>query len=178
MIKIVILGEADDTRIASILSQKIQSKYDMIQIYENVFEQTGDVCDYLVIDSKHIHNIQAKSSIVIFKDNFNANQKICIHKDAIVVVNADNKRIIDLISEYDIQVATCGLSAKNTFTLSSNQEDSVVVALQYSICTLNGKIIDPIEIPVKNTHKLDHFTILASVATLILTDNLELCLNS
>lgn len=177
MIKIVILGEVDDTRIASILSHKIGSKYNMMQIYEDTFEQTGDISDYLVIDSKHIHQVQAQRSIVIFKDNFKLSHKICIHKDAVVVVNADNRRIIDMISEYDIQVATCGLSAKNTFTLSSNQEDSVVVALQHSIRTLNGKMIDPMEIPVKNTNKLDNFTILATVATLILTDNLELCLN-
>lgn len=70
-----------------------------------------------------------------------------------------------------IQVVTCGLSPKDTFTFSSRGEDSAVVSLMRAVETTAG-IVEPMEIPISFVPGAEDYPLLSTTAALVLTGQL------
>ncbi len=85
------------------------------------------------------------------------------------VVSSENKGNLFKTKDKNCKIITCGLSTKDTVTLSSISENGGVFCLQRSLFTLGGKKIPPLEIPFEiDGLMLDTVTasILLSVALL------------
>ncbi len=79
-----------------------------------------------------------------------------------------NIKALDLFHKNHIPVITCGMNAKNTVTLSSLDNNIPFITLQRRITNLKGKIIEPAEFNIKLSKNYSPFSVMASVAILLL----------
>ena len=63
--------------------------------------------------------------------------------------------------KHHLRTLTCGLSSKDTLTLSSVTAESAVICLQREIGTLGGEVLEPYEIPVKLRRAVDRMELLS-----------------
>ena len=81
-----------------------------------------------------------------------------------------NKEALKNFSYNKIPVITCGMSAKNTITLSSINSDTLLATLQRNITVINGNEIYPEEFKIKTKKNYLPFSVMASIAILLLND--------
>lgn len=97
------------------------------------------------------------SLVLLFQDSFGAPCGFPIltpPENTVAVANAQNVEVLQGLEGTSIRTITCGLSTCDTFTLASSTEDSVVAALQRSIVSFRGEIVEPMEFPVYNRRLL------------------------
>ena len=82
--------------------------------------------------------------------------------------------LVSFAASHRLCSVTYGLSDKDTVTFSSREEGKVVVALQRSVYTIYGKVVDPMEIPCEIRGEYRDFTVLAYVTLLLLLDEIRL----
>ena len=71
-----------------------------------------------------------------------------------IVVNSDDKEILELIKGTENKIITCGMSTRSTVTFSSINEKYGVVCIQRSIKILNSSEIYPFELPFELCGKI------------------------
>ena len=89
-------------------------------------------------------------------------------KQAMVIVNAEDRSILYQLAQIGAQAITCGLSCKDTFTFSSKSEENAVVSLMRAIPNTAGRILEPMDIPVVFPQGIPDYPLLACTAALIL----------
>ncbi len=85
----------------------------------------------------------------------------------IAILEEDNLEAAALLSEMGIESIPCGMSDKNTLTISSSDLDQIQVCLQRSVTSLDGQSIDLAEYPFEAGEE-SGFPFLAAAATYIL----------
>lgn len=90
----------------------------------------------------------------------------------VVIASSDDDGQLKALAQAQLPVITCGLSSKDTFTFSSKEEESAVVSLMRSVKSIYGHTIEPMEVPIGFPSKTDDFTLLAYMASLILTETI------
>lgn len=86
-----------------------------------------------------------------------------------IVYSGDNGAL-NLLQKNNITTITCGMSNKDTLILSSIGERTASVCVQRKIITLNGKIIEVGEYPVRLKNKITDYALLAAFGILLLCD--------
>ena len=150
-----------DRRIAELLNHKGAS----IIMDNKISDQSGK---FIVINHHKTFKITAEKGIVIATDAINNFKKQNFPKGIIGICNQDNFNALKLFKNNNIPVITCGRGAKNTFTVSSIAEESVLLSLQRSIPDINGRYIEPCEIRVNIFKNEDLFSILAATVTMLI----------
>ena len=112
--------------------------------------------------------------IVIFTPNSSIKYDGLISDDTVCIVNSNDKNSIEYICNNRLSAVTCGLSDKDTFTISGASEDQVSVCLQRTITTLSGNVIDPREFVINLSRQVPLYNIMAVIAIITLTDNVNL----
>ena len=82
------------------------------------------------------------------------------------IVGSDNKRGLECLMRSGVRTVTCGLSRRDTVTLSSSVAD-ITVCLQRRLPTVNGGILEPGEYVVQNDTD-DYMLLLLVSATRLL----------
>jgi len=80
--------------------------------------------------------------------------------DKVFLVNTDDINQIGYSGKEQAYIITYGLGNKATITVSSIEEDYIVLCLQRSIVTLDMTLIEPQEFSVRLTKKYDIETIM------------------
>lgn len=63
----------------------------------------------------------------------------------------------------------CGLSLRDTLTLSSLTENSAVVSLQRPVARLDGTLLEPVELPLALTRRWEPYPLLCCAGVLLLS---------
>lgn len=87
---------------------------------------------------------------------------------AVAVVHSQDESSLRFCAQHHLRTLTCGLSSKDTLTLSSVTAESAVICLQREIGTLHGEVLEPYEIPVKLRRRIDRMELLSLAAVLLL----------
>ena len=87
---------------------------------------------------------------------------------AVAVVHSQDESSLRFCAKHHLRTLTCGLSSKDTLTLSSVTAESAVICLQREIGTLGGEVLEPYEIPVKLRRAVDRMELLSLAAVLLL----------
>lgn len=66
-----------------------------------------------------------------------------------------------------IQIITCGISPKNTISVTSRTDEKITLSLNRAIRTKNGSV-EPLEQPVDKPEKADEYDIMAAFAAKLL----------
>lgn len=95
-------------------------------------------------------------------------ENFAVGQRAVAVVNSQNAQGLSFAAQHHLKTLTCGLSNKDTLTLSSLREDSAVICLQREIKTLGGGHMEPAEIPVRLRSPIERGDLLSLAAVLLL----------
>ena len=130
----------------------ITKEKQMNQLKKEIEKQNINV-EAICINSKSIENIRnVKFEIVIIQDELKANNekiKEIIKNTKNVLLNTDININEDIFKEVNAKILTYGLKPKATITLSSIQENKVIVNIQRAFKNIEGKVIEQQEIPVE-----------------------------
>lgn len=69
-----------------------------------------------------------------------------------------------------IQLITCGISAKNTVSITSRTAEKLTLSLNRSIRTRSGKICEPLEQPIDVPEGVDEYDVMAAFAARLLLE--------
>ena len=116
---------------------------------------------------------QGENMIIISKDIRESYPMPVQGGNIVAIVDCGNERLVDFVSSTKLPAITCGLSPKDTITLSSIEEDSAVVTLQRAVTCFDGTVAEPQEIPVRLSGITDNFSLMAASAVFILTGNID-----
>ncbi|MBR7133010.1 MAG: hypothetical protein IKD04_05705 [Clostridia bacterium] len=112
--------------------------------------------------------LRLNNGIAVFIGNTDKFKQQRFPKGIIGVCEEGNRNALELFSKSPISVICCGMNSKNTITLSSLSDDTVLTTVQRTIITDNGTEIEPCEFLIKLTKSYSPFAIMASTAALLL----------
>ena len=154
--------------------QKILEIFHLSYIYHSGKQtvssaQNNDQPLFMILDTELLPSTQIGSKdIMIFKNEIPSLVNIFLPKIFCAVVESTNKKAISLLNDSVTEVVTCGMSNKDTFTVSSVIDDRIVISLQRTIKNVHEKIVEPIEVPINLSSEIDQIALLSAVIALIL----------
>lgn len=86
------------------------------------------------------------------------------------ILSGDNQAAVEFARRHRLLPLDCGLSLRDTLTLSSRTDNSVVIALQRPVKRLDGTTLEPVEIPLSLTQKWAPYPLLCCAGVLLLAD--------
>lgn len=92
---------------------------------------------------------------------------------AVAVIHSQNAQALAFAAEHHLKTLTCGLSSRDTLTLSSLTEESAVVCLQRTITIIGGGVIEPSEFPMKLQGPVERRDLLTLAAVMMLCGDME-----
>ncbi len=165
----------ETARIHSVLTKALSKSFGVISISPDVYKKSEGETQYLIASVGGGFTFSVDNSIIILTGAY-----ACpvIKGSATIILNSGSTSgLLPPTAGTKLRLISCGLSSKDTLTLSSFTADSAVVSLQRSITSLSGAIVEPGDYPISIGATIDQFSILASVAVLILTDNTNIIAN-
>lgn len=125
--------------------------------------------DFLILDNPNISNVYIPGGIVLFREHTFPRQHIDIPSAYFAIVDSENREAAKMLHNDKIETVTCGLSQKDTVTFSSLDSDRAVISLQRGLKALDGTEIGPVEVPVTFNPSHSEYSLLASIAVLLLS---------
>ncbi len=113
---------------------------DSITNLKNIKFQTILIGKKVKENSKEVHEILSKAEYLIF--------------------NVDITENLELINNLNLQLITYGFNSKASITASSMEGEEVMVCLQRSIKSVNGKITEPQEITIKAYNNVSKYGVM------------------
>ena len=171
MICIILAAQERDKKFRNIFSQLIASHFSTVCVFEKQLQAVGEHADFLITDVQSCECVQADSAVIVYRDALHVPPKLFACEQAAAVVDSCNKEVFAAAGASGLEAITCGLSAKDTLTLSSTGVDSTVLNLQRSVPCFDGSVAEPQEIPLRAQVDTDSFTLMAASALFILSGN-------
>lgn len=123
---------------------------------------------FTIISEYKKTDLRIKKGIAVFIDDTNRFDGQIFPKNIIGICEDSNLKALELFKKSNISVISCGMSTKNTVTLSSLSSDSLLTTLQRTITNNFGAEIEPAEFKIKLNKSYSPFAVMASVAVLLL----------
>ena len=109
----------------------------------------------------NIKNIKFESLLIDSKINNITELRKIISNSKYIILNADIEMNLDAIKNLDLVVITYGFNNKSTFTVSSIEENDIIICLQRIIFNKKGNEIEPQEYELKIDKDIDKYTAIA-----------------
>lgn len=154
-----------------------KKEIELKQILKKYFESVGHRHTIMTINDKNIDNIKnVKFDAIILDSNIldeHANIEKFIINAKVVVVNTDSEDNLNCVKNLKLRLISYGLNPKATVTISSIDEEKILVTLQRAIKTLSENIIEPqeIEISLKGTHNNPYISMILVIFSIIFDKN-------
>jgi hypothetical protein len=129
-------------------------------------ERADEFCavSKLCVTDVNVFPLEDVFEVVVIDGNPPA--RVTVPTEMVGVVGSDNKKGLECLMRSGVRTVTCGLSRRDTVTLSSSVAD-ITVCLQRRLPTVNSGILEPGEYVVKNDTE-DYMLLLLSAATRLL----------
>ncbi|MCL2055623.1 MAG: hypothetical protein FWH02_00200 [Oscillospiraceae bacterium] len=167
MICVILSADKGIDRFREAVSLELEKHFSVIRAHGGTLDTSAYGAELLLTDIKSFRQFTGDATIIVLKDCGGA-QLSAIAGAKIAVVDSGNGKLMRHMAQTGIPAITCGLSAKDTITLSSMGIDGAVVNLQRSIINLHGTVIEPQEIPVHISGEADRFAVMAAAAVCLL----------
>ncbi len=169
---LIIYGAEEKKEISDILKKYFCRHGGCTYVSADQVYMSGDAAN-LIVESGRLSQIDAQKGIIIFKNDITDFTFPSIPPGFTAVLSCENTAALNFLRENKIVAATCGLSATDTFSLSSLEEDTATVSLQRELRTLGGEINEPQDVVIKNTMGLSGFTAMCLCAAVLITGKSE-----
>lgn len=165
-------ASARDKKFHSALRNILARNFDAVFLQSGQFTAAPDSAELAVLDACNVERVDAPRVIFLCKDARCLPCDFAEGTSAVAVVDSSNAALVRAVSGIRLPAVTCGLSPKDTITLSSIGEDSAVINLQRGITCLDGSVAEPQEIPVSLCAMPDRFVLMSAAAVFLLSGNI------
>lgn len=115
---------------------------------------------YPIVKARDYATVDSENAVVILGKN----ARCKINSALSVIVDGDEP--FDSLPR-DVQLISCGVSPKNTVSITSRTPEKLTLSLNRSIRTASG-ICEPLELPVKALESVSEYDIMAAFAANLL----------
>ncbi len=168
MEQVVILGESQNDKLLPCLKQFLSRYAEACWFDGTAFHFSEKPAEVFFHYVQELERLEGGKSILLLLKKANLKKARYLSEKTTVVIDSENRKQLEQIRRFPVNVVTFGLSAKDTVTFSSREEQSAVVSLQRSVTALDGAVLDPMEIPCILKGNCSDQLILGIVAILIL----------
>ena len=123
---------------------------------------------FTVISEYKKTELELDDLIAVFLDDTERFKNQTFPENTIGICENSNTHALSVFEANNIRVICCGMNSKNTITLSSFGDKSLLATLQRSIIDRNGLEIEPSEFKIKLEKSYNPFSVMASCAILLL----------
>lgn len=175
MTKVLLLGDRKDKKLAAFLL-KYLSKFFHVCFYHDsdLIEDFGKGRDLLVIQTNSVHRAFSENTIVVLLPSARMEFLSSATKSVLFVVRSTMGEQLKYLAQKDLSAITCGLSGKDTITVSSHFENRMTIALQRELKTVEKTVVEPLELPFQLSEKVDWYHVMTLAALLLLTGAIDL----
>lgn len=173
LITIILYGNKRDVFLKNIILHNISNYFTIIYKDKNNILSCGNGKKILLIELDDVSKIDINHCILIFKNKSSIDHISYIADEILCIVNSSRLNQIKILSRLTSKVITCGFSAKDTITFSSNTLENCVISLQRSIMNINNIIVEPFEIPIEIYDEIDDYTLLAYIGLLTFLEKIN-----
>ena len=118
----------------------------------------------IFITAKNIYNVKnVKFETIIIDEKINNKIEIrkIISNSTYLLLNADIEIDREIMDNLNLTVITYGFNNKSTFTVSSIEENNMIICLQRVIFNKNGTKIEPQEYQIEIPQNIDKYAVIA-----------------
>lgn len=168
---IILFGSKNETAIGEVLFRAL-SKYGGVQqlFGKKLYKAPQDcVPKFLVYELDYTPKIEINKGIFIFKNKLDMLDKVTIPNNFISIVGSDNTVALSHLMKKANPALCCGMSPRDTLSISSHDFGSAVISLQRAISSLDGKIVEPHDVTITLTQSVEQYPLLAAIGVLLLS---------
>ena len=125
--------------------------------------------DFFLFSSPDGGTVQARSPIVVLCPESSGALQLRLPPDSILVLDGRDRFAVSYAARHSLRVLDCGLSSRDTLTLSSFSDGNAIACLQRPVEDLEGRIVEPFEFPLCTGKLHPPFPLLCCAAVLILS---------
>ena len=167
---IVLYGDREDGGLGRALMRALSKLGRTVHLGSDLAQETGaGSLTHLLVEYETPPRLQLARGVFLFKDRISCPLPVQIPKGFVAVAHSASARSLALLRQNDCPAVVCGMSLRDTVTLSGNQKASAAVSLQRQMVDLQGRTIEAREIPVSLSFPLEGYPLLAVCAVLLLT---------
>lgn len=170
MVNVVIYGNAAKNDLESVLIGALSAYGGVLYLRPGLlsgYALDGDPA-FLLCQSGPPFNLCLKHCIVVFGKELPF-QPVELPESSVCIVESCNAEALSLLHDCGCTVLSCGMSGRDTLSVSSLEQASASVSLQREITTLTGQCIEPGDIPVSLSLPVDAYSLSAAVGVLLLS---------
>ncbi|MCL2633148.1 MAG: hypothetical protein FWD34_01400 [Oscillospiraceae bacterium] len=143
------IGKGSEKDMENLILTQLSKSYRVTYIKSKSLVQCGQGYEIIVADFPEIKSLYVDECIIVMKSG-GIVPNIPLPEKSIIVVNSENiEQLTALKTDSKKRVITCGASEKDTLSYSSLTSDSIVISLNREITAFSGRVIQPLEIPLK-----------------------------
>lgn len=170
MIPVFLVGEKSDAAIRLPLCRALERHGGVLHICNGHAAQYAiGPAHFLLYETSRLDTLQAESAILVFKTH---QPKFCptltLSSGVTAILETENEIAARRLLHTGNTALTCGLTARDTLTLSSISDTEPVVSIQRTVTMLNGRTLEPCEKRVRLHTPLSGYALLSVCATLLL----------
>ncbi len=124
--------------------------------------------NFTVISEYKSISLKIKTAIAVFTEDTERFENQRFPQGIIGICEEKNKNALKIFEKDNIPAICCGMSGKNTITVSSLSEEKMVVSLQRTITGLYKNTVLPQDFKITLNKKYDPFSVMISAAILLL----------
>ena len=177
MLAVVAVAPYSDKRFWKELTNGLAPFFSVLHTHHSRLAVPRGKAELLVADSCTFESIESDLALLIFKDTEQFSLETVKAKQIVAVVDSRNAQLVSFVSSTKLPAITCGLSPRDTITLSSIAVDSAVINLQRTVTCFDGSVVEPQEIPLKIGSEIDNYTLMALASVFIMSGNIQKLLN-
>lgn len=164
MIPIMLAGGENDFKMGGVLYERLKNHADVMYIAgKSILRSKGGRQSFIIYELPAASDIsELASGIVIIKEN--AKHIGILPETLPIIVGSDNYAALKSIPCGCKNIITCGISARDTLSLSANVGGRASVSLQRRIRNIYGRWIDECELPLGGCVGMTDYQILALTA--------------
>ena len=167
---IVLYGDRDDGVLGKAFLRALHRYGGVVRLSADRVEGTLDpVPEYLITEYDTPPRLRVERGVFVFKNKVSCPLPVEIPSGFTAVAHSASASALALLKHTDCPAVVCGMSSRDTVTLSGLQEPSAAVSVQRQIVDWNGGVIEAREIPVSLSTPLEGYSLLAACAVLLLT---------
>jgi hypothetical protein len=164
---VVVAAKKEEDSFWSAMAGLLEERFRVLRAFAGVLEAKGGESDLLLADMNY-RTVWADQVVFVYRDYESVNPVLPTNTNAIAIVDSSKEDLLTYVATTGLPAITCGLSAKDTVTLSSIRTDSAVINLQRAITCFDGSLAEPQEIPVSRREDADSFALMAASAICLL----------
>lgn len=171
MIPIFLLGDESDAAIRLALCRILERRGGVLHICgAHAAQYAMGQARFLLYETSRLEAIQAERALLIFKTGMTAYARpLSLSEGVVSILETENEAAARALLHSDATALTCGLTARDTLTLSSISDTNPVISIQRAITTFDGHTLEPCEKRVALRAPLSGYALLSVCAILLLT---------